>query len=119
MATTVVTSRNKPRRRWYWIVGIIALVVGTFLAVPFFLGDRLPLRPGASSSTPQTLTATPQPYTLTVSGSGTLQAVQSRELAPEVTGVVATVIEEGTRVRAGDVLVQLDTDTFERSVRDA
>jgi HlyD family secretion protein len=119
MATTTGTTR-KPRRRWYWIIGILALLVGVFLAVPFFLGDRLPLRPGASSSTNlETLTATPQPYTLTVSGSGTLQAIQSRDLAPEVTGVVATVVEAGTRVKAGDVLVQLNTDTFERSVRDA
>jgi HlyD family secretion protein len=120
MATTA-GKVNKPRsRRWLWIVGtIVILVIAGFFLAPRLLGDRLPARGSANADAAQTVTATPEPYTLTVTGSGTLTAIQSRELAPEVTGVVETVVSAGTRVNAGDVLVQLSTDTFERSVRDA
>jgi HlyD family secretion protein len=121
MATTAGKVSRPRSRRWLWIVGsVAALAVAGFFLAPRFLGDRLPARGGASpSSTVETMTATLQPYVLMVTGSGTLTAIQSRELAPEVTGVVATVVDAGTRVKAGDVLVQLGTDTFERSVRDA
>jgi HlyD family secretion protein len=118
---TASSTKKRSRRRWYWILGVVALLIIAFFTVPFFLGDRVPGL-GNSNATRkgvETLTANPQPYLRTVTGSGTLQAVQSRDLAPEVTGVVATVVEAGTRVKAGDVLVQLDTDTFERSLRDA
>jgi HlyD family secretion protein len=116
MATTAMIKPT--RRRWYWLLGILAVLVGAFFAAPLLSG-RLPSRAGANPSTVETITATPQPYLQTVTGSGTLVAIQSRDLAPEVTGVVATVAEAGTRVKAGDVLVQLNTDTFGRSVRDA
>ena len=119
MATSTATTRQPKRRRWLWVIGVFVLLAGAFFTVPMFLGDRLPARPSASSSTIETITATPQPYLQTVTGSGTLAAIQSRDLAPEVTGVVATVVEAGSRVKTGDVLVQLNTDTFERSVRDA
>jgi multidrug efflux pump subunit AcrA (membrane-fusion protein) len=110
---TASSTKKRSRRRWYWILGVVALLIIAFFTVPFFLGDRVPGL-GNSNATRkgvETLTANPQPYLRTVTGSGTLQAVQSRDLAPEVTGVVATVVEAGTRVKAGDVLVQLDTDT--------
>ncbi len=116
MATTAMIKPK--RRRWYWLLGILAVLVGAFFTAPLVSG-RLPPVAGASSSTVETITATPQPYLQTVTGSGTLGAVQSRDLSPEVTGVVATIAEAGTRVKAGDVLVQLNTDTFQRSVRDA
>jgi HlyD family secretion protein len=120
MATTAGTRpTQKPRRkRWLWMIASSAvLAVAAFFLVPRLLGNSSVL--GGASSTLETVTADPQPYILSVTGSGTLQAIQSRDLAPEVTGVVATVIEAGTRVKAGDVLVQLNVDTFERSVRDA
>lgn len=122
MATTTARAKQKPRRRrLFWIMGGIAvLAVAGFFLAPRILGDRLPGPSGARASTaPETVTANPQPYTLSVTGSGTLAAIQSRDIAPEVTGVVATVVEAGTRVKAGEVLVQLGTDSFERSVRDA
>jgi HlyD family secretion protein len=118
MTTTNAATPRKPRRRlWFWILGILVVLAAAFFAVPLITGG--PNRAGGNSSTAETVTATPQPYVQTVTGSGTLTAIQSRDLAPEVTGVVATVVESGTRVKAGDVLVQLDTDTFERDVRDA
>lgn len=118
MATTTARPRQ---RRWLWVVAsIVILAVAGFFLAPRFLGRRLPARAGATSTTDvETVRANPQPYVLSVTGSGSLSAVQSRDLSPEVTGVVATVVESGTRVKAGDVLVQLDTDSFERSVRDA
>lgn len=120
MATSTATTRNPKRKRLYWILGGMAILTAAFFTVPMFLGDRLPLRPGASRGAElETVTVTQQPYLQTVTGSGKLAAIQSRDLTPEVTGVVATVVEAGTRVKAGDVLVQLNTDTFERSVRDA
>lgn len=119
MTTTTTGSTGKPsRRRWLWIAGGMVTLAVAFFAVSFILGGP-PNRAGGSNSTPETITANPQPYVLSVTGSGTLQAIQSRDLAPEVTGVVATVVEAGSRVKAGDLLVQLNTDTFERSVRDA
>jgi HlyD family secretion protein len=114
---TLTRPAERPRRRWVWVIGFI-LIVGI---VGFLFGPRL--LGGNSGATAEhgleTLTASPETYAQTVTGSGTLQAIQSRDLAPEVTGVVASVVESGTRVRAGDVLVQLDTEIFERNVRDA
>jgi HlyD family secretion protein len=114
---TKTAPQKRPRRLWLWIVlAIVAIILIVFI----FFRDRLPL-PGSSGSanTVETIVAEPQPYTQSVTGSGTLGAIQSRDIAPEVTGVVATVVESGTRVNVGDVLVQLNTDTFERDVRDA
>ena len=121
MSTTSAANVRKPRRRfWFWIAGSIVILLIAILTIPFLLGNLLLTRFGSASSADlETLIATPQPYLQTVTGSGTLQAIQSRDLAPEVAGVVATVIEAGTRVKAGDVVVQLNTDTFGRSVSDA
>jgi HlyD family secretion protein len=119
MATSTAIPRNPRRKRRYLILGSSAVLAAALFTVFLYLGGRLPVRFGASSSTVETITATPQPYLQTVTGSGTLAAIQSRDLAPEVTGVVATVVEAGSRVKAGDALVQLNTDTFERSVREA
>ncbi len=120
MATSTATPRKPSRKRLYWILGSITVLAAAFFTVPMFLGDRFPLRPGVSTEADlETVAVTPQPYIQTVTGSGKLAAIQSRELVPEVTGVVATIVEAGTRVKTGDVLVQLNTDTFERSVSDA
>jgi HlyD family secretion protein len=117
----MTTAPVRPKqRRWPWVL-VSILVVGIigFLLAPRLLG-RLPTRAGANSTANlETVTVNPQPYVLSVTGSGGLSALQSRDLSPEVTGVVATVVTSGTRVKAGDVLVQLETSSFERSVRDA
>jgi HlyD family secretion protein len=117
MASAISEIRKPLSRRWLWFVPVIAVIaIGLFL----LFTDRLPFgSQGSSSETLESITADPQPYVQTVTGSGTLQAVQSRDIAPEVSGVVASVVTAGTRVIAGDVLLQLNTSTFERTIRDA
>jgi HlyD family secretion protein len=114
----MTSARPVEKRRrllWLWIVLALALV----FAVMWFLPLRTVL-PGAARATEvETVAVSPAPYTLTVTGPGTLSPVQSRDITPEVTGLVASILSEGERVTKGQVLVQLETSTFERVVRDA
>jgi HlyD family secretion protein len=115
--TKTATTKKRPRRTWLWFgLGLLVLILLSL----FFFRDRLPALAGSrNSEVVETVTLTPQPYTITVTGPGKLSPLQSRDLAPEVTGIVASVVAKGERVTSGQTLVQLDTGSFERSVRDA
>ena len=62
----------------------------------------------------------PVPYDLTLPEKvGLLEAGEHRELAFEVPGRLAWLAEEGARVAAGDLLVELDTDLERAQLRQA
>lgn len=94
-------ARKKPqgsrKRLWWWLVP--ALLVGAVLVLP---------KPTPPTQTLETVQATRGVFEWKVSGSGTLQATAVQELRPEVTGTVTALVAEGTRVKPGEVLLQLD-----------
>jgi multidrug efflux pump subunit AcrA (membrane-fusion protein) len=109
-------SRRKSRRGWLWLIPALLLLGGA--------GWYFFLRPGKTATVttgPQTLTASPEVYHETVAGTGTLSP--SRSIAAtfefDTSGTLASVVTVGTRVKAGDVLAEMDTTSFESAVRDA
>lgn len=58
--------------------------------------------------------------TISVSGSGTLSAENSRVIMAGVTGdVVATHFSEGDKVKAGDIILEIDTTDANRAIKSA
>jgi HlyD family secretion protein len=56
---------------------------------------------------------------VTVSGSGTLEAERSLDIVSKVSGTVIYVIEEGKKVKAGDILVRVDPTDYQISYNQA
>jgi len=56
---------------------------------------------------------------VTVSGSGTLEAERSLDIVSKVSGTVIYVIEEGKKVKAGDILVRIDPTDYQISYNQA
>jgi HlyD family secretion protein len=75
---------------------------------------------GADREMP-TFTTRRGPLTISVPVSGTIRSEQARVLESQVEGNVAIVqlVDEGTRVKQGDLLVQLDTSELEDEKRQA
>jgi HlyD family secretion protein len=109
--------RRKRRRGWLWLIPILLILGGA--------GWYFFLRPSESASTevtgPTTVTVTPEIYRETVSGTGTLSPARSVAATFEfdTSGTLAGVVAVGTRVNAGDVLAEMDTSSFQSTVRDA
>ena len=62
----------------------------------------------------------PAPFTETIAANGTLRAEEAIELQAEVNGKIAVLnFTEGTRVKAGEVLVKIDDSSLQASLRRA
>lgn len=59
------------------------------------------------------------PFTVSFHEIGTLEAVNSKVIISSVTGKIIKLIPEGSVVKQGDVLVELDTTEMQRDVRQA
>jgi membrane fusion protein (multidrug efflux system) len=97
-------------KRLLGIGGAVLVLVG--LALPKLDDSGSTGGGGGQSSAPMTVDATVlQPGTMTerLRTTGTLRADESVELTPEASGKVTNIqFEEGTRVQAGDLLVQIN-----------
>ncbi len=103
-------------------VGIIAIV--GFLVGTKLLQFRAMAAAGAAMvPPPETVTvaeAREETWALTVDVTGSIAAVQGVTIAAEVPGKVAKIdFEAGAKVKAGDLLVQVDTSTEEAQLRAA
>jgi HlyD family secretion protein len=109
--------RRKRRRGWLWVIPVLFLLGGA--------GWYFFLRPAESASTevtgPTTVTVSPEVYRETVSGTGILSPARSVAATFEfdTSGTLASVVAVGTRVNAGDMLAEMDTSSFQSTVRDA
>jgi HlyD family secretion protein len=112
-----MTSARPVKKRRFILWTVLALVL--VLAVMWFFPLRATLPSAARATEVETVAVSPTPYTLTVTGPGSLSAVQSLDITPEVTGIVTMVAAEGERFTKGQILAQLETSTFGRGVRDA
>src|SRR3954471_9906935 len=108
-------------------VGILALIVLFFagpLALVRFLQIKAMIAAGQNAVMPPTVvTASPvakQTWDDAIDTTGTLAAVQGVTIATEMAGKIAKIqFEAGSSVKAGDLLVQLDTSTEEAQLRAA
>ena len=94
------------RSRWlrYSIIGLLLLVLGGF-------GVRQLLVILAERSAPPLLTqpVEQKTVTVTITANGTVEAERSINLSPKTAGVIQTLlVEEGDRIRQGEVLAVMD-----------
>ncbi len=95
------------------IVGIKTLQIGALIASGQEQGGPPPV-------TISTAVAEVDHWERSVESVGSLRAVQGADLSTEDSGVVAKILfENGAEVKAGDLLLELDTDTEQANLRSA
>lgn len=91
------------RRRWPYALAVAVLAVGAAAAAYAFAGRN------AQTIAYATVAAERGDLTVEVSATGNLQPLTKVDISSELSGVVRSVdVEENQRVRAGDVLAELD-----------
>ena len=112
-ATNQNKATPKPRRRWgRWLV-LLILIVAVAAGVYGFL------QRGGGEAGQRTLVERLERDTFIrdISGTGTVEAAQTRTLTFGAVGTVATLnVAEGDEVEAGTVLARLDTASLERDL---
>jgi HlyD family secretion protein len=77
------------------------------------------LRPAPVEVKVETATATQNTFRISVSGPGTLEAIQSLDLKPQVSGSITSLPKVGDRVRKGQLIVELDPTSYKRAQENA
>ncbi len=108
-------SQNTPAlRRWKRILLVVGMLVVLVLAIVLYPGAISPRESGPTL----THTITRGDLVVTVTEQGTLESSNNTEIKCKVRGwsLVTWVIEGGTVVQEGDVLVRLDTKRIEDAI---
>lgn len=104
--TPSASPQNTPARawRWLWLAPVLAAAVA---AVYFF-------RPGTPQERPALFTVRRGPLTISVTERGTIENREKEIVKNRVEGrtTVVWLIEEGTVVKEGDLLMELDASQF-------
>ncbi len=106
------TNADQPKRKSFRVLSALVLVVVVALAIVLFRAVRSSAKP----TTEQALFVTKRgPLTISVLESGTIKAREQIVIKNEVEGrtSIITLIPEGTRVKKGDLLVELDASGLE------
>ena len=105
-----------PRKKRGWVKGVIVLAVVAALILFLFarcrsVGQKL------LSSAYLPYTAATQDLTVSVSGTGTIEPIQSYKVTTLISGeILEAPFEEGQTVRKGDVLFRIDAKDVENSI---
>lgn len=107
-------ARSRNRIPWRWLA-VVLVLAGLGGAAYWFL------RPKPTSTAPTLETATVQQgvFRVSVSGPGTLEAVQSLSVKPAVNGTVLKLPTVGDRVQKGQLIVELDPTEYARALENA
>ncbi|PTX98997.1 efflux RND transporter periplasmic adaptor subunit [Opitutus sp. ER46] len=98
------------------IAGPLALIKGGQIRTLMAMGENQVMPPETVTAAP----VAPQTWETSISATGTIAPVQGVTVAAEVGGKVTQIaFEAGANVKAGDLLVQLDTATEEAQLRAA
>ncbi len=119
MATQLKTrrrSRRKYKRLWFFIILLLLMFAATAVWYVYF---RETASVTEEDLGPETVAVFPQLYRETVSGTGTVAPFRTLDLSFEVSGSIVELAEVGQEVTAGQVIAKLNTNAFERSLRDA
>ncbi len=101
------------RKRWLIVVILLGLSIGGYL----FLSSRKAQKPAVASI--ETYTVSRGDLLVSVSGSGVLEAKDTVDVTSEVGGTVIWVVEEGSRVKKGDILCKIDPHDYELALTQA
>jgi len=111
-------SKGNGRKVFYWVAGVLIVVLIAGFAYTRLNRPRTRFRSGANASA-QTTTSKVVSLDLTqnVQASGSLEAQPSASLTWNTNGVVDTVnVKSGDQVKAGEVLMKLKTSTVDPSI---
>jgi len=114
MTATVTQPKKRRRFNRLWLLIPAALVIGGAVAL-------IP-RPGASSAAKpsfETAQATRSDYRVSVSGPGTLAALRTLDVKPQVAAPITLLPKVGDKVVKGQLLARLDSSTFQRNLETA
>jgi HlyD family secretion protein len=106
--TTASASPGKRLSRWWWL--LVPAIATVALAATGTL--KPPSKPVAKR---ESAVATAATFRVAVIASGTLEALQTRDIKPKVSGTVAQLPEVGMRFMRGQVIAKLDASTLARS----
>ncbi len=117
----MTSSRPRAKRRFNsrWLLVLIPIV-----AVVGLLASGIIKAPGNRSRTDttaklETVNAARGTFRVSVTGPGTLEALQSLDIKPQVNGTVLTLPKEGQRVIKGELVAKLDPTTLQRTLENA
>ena len=105
-----------------WLVGLAALVGLAVLATVLIGGSGADEAEAAGfEGDIDWYRVQPRSFALTVTESGDLDAAERLEIKSKVEGrpEIITLVEEGSQVKAGDVLVTLDSDELRTKIDEA
>ncbi len=112
----ILNAAPQASHRKRWLV-VLVVIVTALLATWFFLQNSAS---NSNASQYQTTPVTQGDLTIQVTATGTLQPLDKVEMSSETSGTVKTVlVEENDLVKAGQVLLKLDTKTLEAQVKQA
>lgn len=113
---TATNAQSKPRMMRLWPMVLLTLAA-LVLAGWWLLRSRA--AGSQTASTVETATVARSPFRVSVSGSGTLEAVQTLEVKPRVNGVVLQLPQVGERVQKGQLIARLDPTDYQRTLENA
>jgi len=113
---TATNAQSKPRMMRLWPM-VLLMLAALVLAGWWLLRSRA--AGSQTASTVETATVARSPFRVSVSGSGTLEAVQTLEVKPRVNGVVLQLPKVGERVQKGQLIARLDPTDYQRTLENA
>ena len=115
---TATASKTKiPRINPWWGLAAAGVIVSGLIGTGTV---KLPARPNASDTVKlETAQVTRGTFRVGVSGSGTLNAANSLDLKPKISGTITLLPSEGQRVGKGELIARLDDSGFVRNVENA
>jgi HlyD family secretion protein len=112
-------DRRRKSRKTLAVAGI-AIAIVALVGVAAFAMTRKPAEEPAPVAKLNTTAVYKSDFTNTVSATGTVQALSSKNVAPEVSGTIESIkVSEGQTVQAGDVLFTLKNDDLDTAVDQA
>ncbi len=112
------------KRQLRWVLGAACVAVGLCWSIPGAVHSQESAKPsGPAIAKPATVRVEQGKLVVETSLKGVLEAEQSAELAIEPKAwigpfAVKSAVPHGTRVKKGDVLLELDTITIDRTLRE-
>src|SRR5882672_7874717 len=113
MTAGPLSSLNKPKRsrkKLYWIIGILLVIVGAVVASAMAKKREKPILVTTDKAFRKTITQL-------VTATGKIQPEVEVKIAPEVSGeIVAIPVREGQIVHRGDLLLRIKPDSYQAQV---
>jgi HlyD family secretion protein len=117
MTSTRPRAKRRFNTRWLLVLIPVVTVIGLLASGVI----KAPGSPNSDATTAklETVNATRGTFRVSVTGPGTLEALQSLDVKPQVNGTVLTLPKEGQRVTRGELVAKLDPTTLQRTLENA